>query len=56
MEERPDIEVRDRSGSTPLLYAAWSDKLNTFEYLLQQGADVNTQDNGTPLILFLIFW
>jgi hypothetical protein len=33
-------------GASPLLYAAWSDKLNTFEFLVRNGADVNVQDAG----------
>lgn len=48
-----DIETKDDTGATPLLYAAWSDKLNTFEFLLQQGADVNVQDRGTFFVLAL---
>lgn len=47
MDEGVNVDEADSTGATPLLYAAWSDKLNTFEFLVSQGANVNAQDNGT---------
>lgn len=46
MEDQPDLEEKDLTGATPIHYAAWSDRLNTFEYLLQCGASFETANNG----------
>lgn len=46
MQDRPDVNMRDKSGSTPLYIAALCDRQNTFQFLIDQGADVNKAENG----------
>ena len=41
MEDKPDLNVRDNTGATPLFCASVCDRFNTFEYLVGQGADVH---------------
>ncbi len=47
-----EVEVRDRNGVTPLLYASAMGSLEGMQILIDRGADVNAADNGgsTPLL------
>jgi len=38
------LEAEDELGSTPLFISAWFDRLNCFEYLLEQGAKIDTEN------------
>ena len=43
----PSIDSRTKEGSTPLMIAAYNDKLQAVKYLLKQGANPSLQnDNG----------
>lgn len=46
MQDKPDPNMRDKTGSTPLYLAAACGRLNAFVYLLSQKADVTKADNG----------
>jgi ankyrin repeat protein len=41
-----DIEVRDRLGKTPLMYAAGVGQVSTVQLLLSKGADKNSTDRN----------
>ena len=42
-------------GHTPLMFAAWYGQLDTVEFLVTHGADVNDKDeDGKFLILYFI--
>ncbi len=41
-----DLNVRDKSGRTPLIIAAYYDNLPILEYLMEQGADLNAVDSA----------
>lgn len=38
------IEAKNKFGSSPLHYATWWGQLPLVEYLVEQGADLNTKD------------
>jgi ankyrin repeat protein len=38
------LEAEDELGATPLFISAWFDRLNCFEYLLEQGAKIDTEN------------
>lgn len=40
-----DVGAADRSGWTPLHFAAYGGKLETVKYLVEEGAVVNARDN-----------
>ncbi len=40
-----DLETRDRSGATALMYAALSGHVEATSLLIEKGAQVNAQDN-----------
>jgi len=40
-----DVNSRDSDGETPLIIAAWTNKIESVRVLLQAGADVNAKDN-----------
>ena len=49
----PSIDSRTKEGSTPLMIAAYNDKLQAVKCLLKQGADPSLQDNrGWNLLHF----
>ena len=43
-EDEMDVNVRDKSGRTPLHWAAQSGHTETARYLIESGADVNARD------------
>jgi ankyrin repeat protein len=45
-----DLEVRDSKGNTPLEVAIMNNKTSTAIYLIEKGANINS-NNGTPLSL-----
>ncbi len=50
-----DINVLDKNGRTPLLYATGCRRDSVFNYLISKGADVNVGDkNGLHPILFAV--
>ena len=52
-----DIEVRNCSGYTPLMYASWRGNLQIVTSLLRKEANVNVYryDGNTPLMMAVIF-
>jgi len=51
-EEKNDVNEGDEDGSTPLHWAAYFDRLEAINYLLQRGANIdapNTKESQTPL-------
>ena len=50
---KPELEARDRRGSTPLMHAAAFGNLNTLKLLLDAGADVRARNNmGATALLW----
>jgi len=47
-----DVNAKDSTGYTPLMYAIWSEKTETAKLLINNGADVNAKDSTgyTPLM------
>jgi ankyrin repeat protein len=46
IDQKPDLEVRDDKGYTPLIIASYNHQLAAAQLLLQSGADVNGKDAG----------
>jgi uncharacterized protein len=44
LESKPDLEVKDAQGKTPLFWAIEYGRLDCFELLLKTGANPNAQD------------
>src|SRR6266481_9175697 len=42
---KPELEARDRRGSTPLMHAAAFGNLNTLKLMIDAGADVRARNN-----------
>eukprot|EP01125_Pyxidicula_operculata_P020160 TRINITY_DN73_c0_g1_i1.p1 TRINITY_DN73_c0_g1~~TRINITY_DN73_c0_g1_i1.p1 ORF type:complete len:1023 (-),score=327.02 TRINITY_DN73_c0_g1_i1:528-3596(-) len=45
IEDKPDLDIKDKCGATPLFYAAWCDRLNSFEFLLENRASIHVTNN-----------
>ncbi|RUS69173.1 hypothetical protein EGW08_023067 [Elysia chlorotica] len=51
LSHRADVNVRDKAGKSPIMYAAANGHVAAIELLLEHGADLTTSDNegNTPL-------
>ena len=45
LEAKPNLEIKDKEGRTPLMIAAYNGKNDIAKMLISAGANVNTQDN-----------
>jgi ankyrin repeat protein len=45
VEHDADVNIQDKEGYTPLMYAAKHQSLPIIKYLVEHGADVNIRDN-----------
>lgn len=48
---KPNLELRDEKGKTPLFFASWGDQPEAVRILKERGAEINTRDdkNTSPL-------
>lgn len=52
----PDVDVRDKDGRTPLMYACWTGRLDNAQALVGLGADVSATSRSSSALHEAAWW